>query len=98
MKPIHRIIVIGALACAFLTAGTAALAEDMEACRGGYRMMLMTPSECTTYLNQLQDVRARADSMAELELQEWHTELLIQRSQACPCVRGKYIALVQRAQ
>jgi hypothetical protein len=97
MKPIHRIIALGALACASLTAGTAALAEDMETCRGGYGMMLMTPSECKTYLNQLQEVRARADSMAELELQEWHTELLIQRSQACPCMKGKYIALVQHA-
>jgi hypothetical protein len=98
MKPIHRIISIAALACASLTAGTAALAENMEACRGGYRMMLMTPSECKTYLNQLQAVRTRSDSMAELELQEWHTALLIERSQACPCVRGKYVALAQRSQ
>jgi len=97
MKSIHRIIIVGALACASLTAGTGALAEDLESCRGGYGMMLMTPSECKTYLNQLQYVRARSDSLAELELQEWHTALLIERSQACPCVKGKYISLVQRA-
>ncbi len=97
MKSIHRIITVGALACASLTAGTGALAGDLEACRGGYGMMLMTPSECKTYLDRLQAIRARADRLAELELQEWHTALLIERSQACPCVEGKYIALVQRA-
>jgi hypothetical protein len=97
MKSIHRIILLGALACASVTASVGALAEDLETCRGGYGMMLMTPSECTSYLKQLQEVRTRADSLAELELQEWHTALLIERSQACPCVEGKYIALVQRA-
>ncbi len=96
MNPIHRLFAACALACALLTAGTSALAEDLETCRGGYGMMLMTPSECKSYLKQLQEVRARADSLAELELQEWHTELLIERSQACPCVKGKYIVLVQR--
>jgi hypothetical protein len=97
MKPIQRLISISVLACASLTAGTGALAADLESCRGGYGMMLMTPSECKTYLDHLQEVRARADRLAELELQEWHTALLIERSQACPCVEGKYIALVQRA-
>jgi hypothetical protein len=97
IKHIHRIVAVGALGCASLTAGTGALAEDTEACRGGYGVVLMTPSECKTYLNQLQEVRTRSDSMAELELQEWHTELLIQRSQACPCIKGKYVALVQHA-
>jgi len=95
MKPIHRLIAISALAGASLTAGTGAQAADLESCRGGYRMMLMTPSECKTYLDHLQEVRARADRLAELELQEWHTALLIERSQACPCVEGKYIAMVQ---
>jgi hypothetical protein len=96
MKPIQRIIAISALACASLAAGSGALAEDLESCRGGYGMMLMTPSECKVYLKQLQEVRTRADSLAELELQEWHTALLIERSQACPCVEGKYIAMIQR--
>ena len=96
MKSIHRLIALSTLALASLTANTEALAENLESCRGGYGMMLMTPSECKTYLKQLRDVRARADSLAELELQEWHTELLIERSQACPCVKGKYIVLVQR--
>jgi hypothetical protein len=97
MKSIHRIILLSALACASMTAGSGALAEDLESCRGGYGMMLMTPSECKIYLKQLQEVRTRADRLAELELQEWHTALLIERSQACPCVEGKYIALVQHA-
>lgn len=97
MKPIQRLIAISALACASLTAGSGALAADLESCRGGYGMMLMTPSECKTYLDHLQEVRARADRLAELELQEWHTTLLIERSQACPCVEGKYISLVQRS-
>ena len=96
MKPILRFFAVSALTCASLAAATGALAADMETCRGGYGMMLMTPTECKSYLKQLQEVRARADSLAELELQEWHTELLIERSQACPCVDGKYIVLVQR--
>jgi hypothetical protein len=93
MKAIQRIIVIGTLACAAMTAGTGALAQDMDACLGGYRIMLMTPAECRAYLNQLQEVRARADRLAELDLQEWHTALLIQRAEACPCRKGKYVML-----
>ena len=102
MKQVHRIIATGTLACAALTAGTGALAhdvaQDMDTCRGGYRMMLMTPSECKSYLKQLREVRARSDRMAELDLEEWHTALLIQRAEACPCVKGKYIVLVDRSQ
>jgi hypothetical protein len=96
MKSIHRTIAIGALACMALTAGTHALAQDMDACRGGYSMLLMTPAECQSYLSQLKAVRARSDRMAELELQEWHTELLIQRAEACPCLEGRAVVMLQR--
>jgi hypothetical protein len=58
---------------------------DLEVCKGGYQVMLMTPGECRGYVNQLRAAQARADHMAALDLQEWHTELLIERSQACPC-------------
>ena len=36
-------------------------------------------------LKDIRTAQARADQMAVLDLQEWHTELLIERSQACPC-------------
>jgi hypothetical protein len=96
MKPIHRIIALGVLGCAALTAGSSALAQDMDACRGGYSILLMTPAECKAYLDQLQEVRSRSDRMAELDLQEWHTALLIQRAEACPCRVGKPVVLLQR--
>jgi hypothetical protein len=61
----------------------------VDTCRGGYSIMLMTKVECQTYLNDLKDVRARADSVAELELREWHTELLIKRAETCPCLQAR---------
>jgi hypothetical protein len=96
MKSMHRIIATVALGAAALTAGTPALAQDMEECRGGYRIMLMTPAECNAYLQQLKDVRARSDRLAELDLQEWHTSLLIQRAEACPCRAGEPVTLLHR--
>ena len=96
MKSIQRIIAIVTLGGAALTAATPALALDREECRGGYRIMLMTETECTTYLKQLKDVRARSDRLAELDLQEWHTALLIQRAEACPCRAGEPVTLFHR--
>lgn len=96
MKSIQRIIAIVALGGAALTAASPALALDREECRGGYRIMLMTETECTTYLQQLKDVRARSDRLAELDLQEWHTALLIQRAEACPCRAGEPVTLFHR--
>jgi hypothetical protein len=98
MKSIHKIIAIGVLGCAALTAGTSALAQDqtVEVCQGGYRVMLMTPTECQSYLKRLKEVRARSDRLAELDLREWHTSLLIERAEACPCKKGKHIVLSQR--
>jgi len=58
-------------------------------------MMLMTPAECQAYLQQLKEVRARSDRLAELELQEWHTSLLIERAEACPCRAGEHVMLNQ---
>lgn len=89
MKQMSRIIALGVLACVGLFSGASAQAEDVEACRGGYTIMLMTPAECRIYLKQLKDVHARADKTAELELREWHTELLIQRAETCPCLQGQ---------
>jgi hypothetical protein len=97
MKPIHRAVTTGILGCVALIAGSSALAEDGDACRGGYPILLMTPAECQTYLKQLGEVRASADRLAELELLEWHTALLIQRAEACPCQQGKPVVLSQRA-
>jgi len=96
MKPVHRIIAIVILGYAAMTAGTSAQAEDTATCRGGYRMLLMTPAECQSYLKQLKEVRARSDRMAELELQEWHTALLIQRAESCLCQEGTPVVLSQR--
>ena len=48
-------------------------------------VLQMTPGECRGYLRELKAAQARADHMAVLDLQEWHTELLIERSRACSC-------------
>ncbi len=89
MKQMSRSIALSVLGCAGLFSGASAQADDVEACRGGYSIMLMTPAECRTYLKQLKDVHARADKTAELELREWHTQLLIQRAETCPCLQGQ---------
>jgi len=41
-------------------------------------------------------VRARSDRLAELELREWHTSLLIERAEVCPCRAGEHIVVYQR--
>ena len=92
----RRIVALGMLGCLLALGASGALAKDSDDCRGGYRMMLMTPAECQAYLQQLKEVRARSDRLAELELQEWHTSLLIERAQACPCRDGEHIVLYQR--
>jgi hypothetical protein len=97
MKPIHRAVTTGILGCVALIAGSSALAEDGDACRGGYPILLMTPAECQTYLKQLDEARARSDHLAELDLLHWHTSLLIQRAEACPCQQGKPVVLFRRA-
>jgi hypothetical protein len=69
----------------YLAGGNAYAATDLEECKAGYKMMLMTPGECHSFLRELRSAQARADHLAVLDLREWHTELLIERSQACPC-------------
>jgi hypothetical protein len=96
MKPVHRIIAIVTLGCAALSAQASGQTEDTATCRGGYRMQLMSPAECQNYLKQLKEVRTRSDRMAELELQEWHTTLLIQRAESCLCQEGTPVVLSQR--
>jgi len=96
MKKIRQIVALGMLGCLATTVASSALAKEPDECRGGYRMMLMTPAECQAYLQQLQEVRARSDRLAELELKEWHTSLLIERSEACPCRAGEHFVLYQR--
>lgn len=63
--------------------------SDLEVCQGGYRILLMTSGECRAYLDEVRAAQARADYAAVLDLQEWHTELLIERSQTCPCRPNK---------
>ncbi len=86
MKASQRRFVMGLLGCMALFSTHSVRADsDQDACRGGYKVLLMTPGECRTYLHDLRAARARADYAAALDLQEWHTELLIERSQSCPC-------------
>lgn len=86
MKVSQRMIATALLGCAALFAGSGVQAEDdLDICRAGYKVLLMTPGECNGYLSELRAAQARADSMAVLDLQEWHTRLLIERAQACPC-------------
>lgn len=73
------------LAAAMATPEVHAAQSAQAQCQGGYPMLLLTPLECRTYLGKLKAAQARADHMTVLELQEWHTALLIERSQACPC-------------
>ncbi len=74
------------LALTGLSAASPALAgSELETCQGGYSQLLMTPGECRTYLRELRAAESRADFAAMLEWQAWHSELLIERAQACPC-------------
>ena len=96
MRKVRQILALGMLGCLAMTGASNALAQDPDDCRGGYRMMLMTPAECQAYLQQLEAARARSDRLAELELQEWHTSLLIERAEVCPCLASEHFVLYQR--
>ena len=97
MKKFSRIVATGVLGiAALLTGASVQAADDVDICRGGYSIMLMTKAECQTYLKDLKDVRARSDSMAELELREWHTELLIKRAETCPCLHSQSRVMGER--
>ncbi len=97
MKKFSQLLTVLIISCAAFAATTShAQAQDTEACRGGYSIMLMTRTECTTYLKQLKDAQIRADKMAELELREWHTQLLIDRAETCPCQHSQNKALTIR--
>ncbi len=87
MKSASRFVMGVAGFLSLLGSVVAHAADDRETCRGGYSMMLMTSSECSIYLGKLKDAHARSDKMALLELREWHTALLIQRAETCPCLR-----------
>lgn len=75
---------LGGMALLFASQSSRADSE-LEACQAGYRILLMTPGECKAYLHDLHAAQARGDYAAVMDLQEWHAELLIERSQSCPC-------------
>ena len=84
---LRRTTLVGLLGgLALLAYGQASHAGDaLDPCQGGYGILLMTPAECQAYLRELDTAQARGDYAAMLDLQEWHTQLLYERSQACPC-------------
>lgn len=85
----RRTFLMGLLGCLSLFSAQAARADsDTEICQGGYRVLLMTPGECRAYLYDLHAAQARAEHETALDLQEWHTALLFERSQSCPCHSG----------
>lgn len=87
MKASQKKSAAAVFGCAVLFAGGSAYAvDDLDICRAGYRTLLMTPGECQGYLQELRAAQARSDQLAVLDLREWHTELLIERSQTCPCL------------
>ena len=76
----------GLLGCiAMFAVGNVSANDDLNTCKAGYKTLLMTQGECKLYLKQLRAAQAKSDHLAVLDLQEWHTQLLIERSQACPC-------------
>lgn len=98
MKASQRTFAMGLLGCMALFAAPSVHADsDLETCQGGYKVLLMTPGECRAYLNDLRAARVRADYATMLDLQEWHTELLIERAQTCPCRPHKATLAQDRA-
>ena len=86
MRTNPRKVATSLLGCTALFAvGFASANDDLDVCRAGYKELLMTPGECRGFLRELRAAQARADHMTALDLQEWHTQLLYERSQACPC-------------
>lgn len=59
---------------------------DERACQGAQPVMLMTPLECRTYVQQLHRLEAQGKSETLAELKRQHERLLEERATACPCV------------
>lgn len=64
--------------------GTAATG-DVHACQGRYPVMLMTNTECQTYVRQMHFLEAQGKAERLAELKQQHDRLLEERATACPC-------------
>lgn len=72
------------LATMLFAPGVQAATPEEAACLGGYRVMLMTASECRGYIEQLQRLQGEALDL----LKKQHEEILRQRAASCGCAES----------
>ena len=67
------------------SASSATLAMDESACRDGYSTMLLTQSECNSWVSTRASLEKRGNSTALKQLDEKMRTLMADRAEVCPC-------------
>lgn len=75
------------VASTLLAASTASAAPtlDESACHDGYSIMLLTQSECKSWLSSHASLEKRGDAAALKQLDEKMRSLMADRAETCPC-------------
>lgn len=74
------------LAClALAVLQPAAYAADEDICRNGYSSMLLTQSECKSWLSTRKDMEKRGDLKSLQQLDQQMQALMEDRAYVCPC-------------
>jgi hypothetical protein len=76
------IAMFGLLSSSWARAG----AFEVDSCRGGYSYLLVTETECKTYLEQHRLLEQRKEVEALKNLEADYAIMLKERSEACPCL------------
>lgn len=62
-----------------------AFAADEDLCRNGYSTMLLTQTECKTWLSTRKDLEKRGDLKALQQLDQQMQAMMEDRAYVCPC-------------
>lgn len=64
---------------------SAAFAAEEDLCRNGYSTMLLTQSECNTWMSSRKDLEKRGDLKSLQQLDQQMQALMEDRAYVCPC-------------
>lgn len=64
---------------------TSAFAAEEDMCRNGYSTMLLTQTECKTWLSTRKDLDKRGDLKALQQLDQQMQAMMEDRAFVCPC-------------
>ena len=82
MQP-RKFLILAGLSLVMFQSTTFAADEDI--CRNGYSTMLLTQTECKTWLSTRKDMEKRGDLKALQQLDQQMQAMMEDRAFVCPC-------------